>query len=323
MNLKNCQKYKAQVLALFLLCTLSISSFSTEVRAQSQSGSQIESETASEGLSLPELQDQTFVLESKPKWEAGVGAGYIKGFDYPASTDPNNVGLVLPYVVYRSSRLRLGGGGMGAVALEEPRLRIDMALGGSLQATSEGNSARAGMPDLDFIFELGPRINYKLLTHDWPNAGTSRVSVSAKLRAAFSTDFGHVDERGVVLTTGIQFIQKNAYGPKWDYLIQFESTFATERFQDYFYQVDASQATATRAEYDAKGGYLRSNLFAGFAYRPTRSLRIFTGLVSGFYSGAANEKSPLYETSNSTGFALGMVWKLYESKKNILVNEAE
>jgi len=34
-------------------------------------------------------QSGEFSLESKPVWEAGIGAGLFNGVDYPGSRDPN------------------------------------------------------------------------------------------------------------------------------------------------------------------------------------------------------------------------------------------
>ncbi len=63
-----------------------------------------------------------FILDSKPRWELGVGGGYFEGFDYPASRDPNRAAIVLPYLVFRSAIFRVGGGGVNAIAVENPRV---------------------------------------------------------------------------------------------------------------------------------------------------------------------------------------------------------
>ena len=113
--------------------------------------------------------DAQTALISKPVWELGVGAAFFSGHDYPASDDPNDTALALPFFVYRSERVRVQGGGVGAVAIERPRFKLDVSLGGSLNAESSGNAAREGLPDLDFLFELGPRLNIFCLLYTSPS----------------------------------------------------------------------------------------------------------------------------------------------------------
>ena len=65
----------------------------------------------------------------KPRWELGVGGGVFSGFDYPASDDPNRRAIALPFFIYRSPVFRVGGGGLRAVAIERPRVRLDLSIG--------------------------------------------------------------------------------------------------------------------------------------------------------------------------------------------------
>ncbi|NND90312.1 MAG: hypothetical protein HKN42_05550, partial [Granulosicoccus sp.] len=90
-------------------------------------------------------------------------------------------------------------------------------------------------------------------------------------------------------------------------------TFADERLQDYFYQVDPAYVNEQRPLYDASGGYLETRWLAGVGLRPLRSVRVFIGVFTGFYQGARNRASALYETTSSTGFALGVVWTIKSS----------
>ena len=41
--------------------------------------------------------DAQTALISKPVWELGVGAAFFSGHDYPASDDPNDTALALPF----------------------------------------------------------------------------------------------------------------------------------------------------------------------------------------------------------------------------------
>ena len=204
-------------------------------------------------LAAPTARD--FRLESKPRWELGVGGAYVDGFDYPASNNPNRRGLALPFVVYRSSRVRFAGRGVSAVAIERDNIKLDFSLAGSLNAESEGNPLRENMPDLDFLLEIGPQLIWRLVDRPY-NEGRIKLSWSNRLRAVFSTDFRSLDSRGWVLQSQVQWVHRRLFSPKLDAVAFANVTWAGEKLHDYFYQVDNEFATATRPRYNAGGGYL-------------------------------------------------------------------
>jgi len=100
-------------------------------------------------------------------------------------------------------------------------------------------------------------------------------------------------------------------------LIGLDVTFASEKLHDYFYEVDAEFVTAARPLFDASAGYLETTLFTGVAYRPMASVRIFTGVIQGFFDGASNQRSPLFEVTRQTRLALGIVWTIRSSEQMI------
>ncbi len=256
-------------------------------------------------------------IVQKPRWEVGVGGGYFKGFDYPASSDANERGLAVPFFIYRTPLLRLGDGGVRAVAIENPRLKLDLSIGGSLSASSEGNSARDGMPDLDFLFELGPQLEVRLFDRRLASGARLRGRFTTELRAVFSTDFRGLETRGWVADIGVGVNVSNIAGTGVSFLSGLDVGFATERLQDYFYEVDEEFVTETRPLFDARGGYLETTLFTGLAFRPLPQVRVFTGVIQGFYDGARNQDSPLFDTTLQTRYALGVVWTIRTSKQMI------
>jgi len=48
----------------------------------------------------------------------------------------------------------------------------------------------------------------------------------------------------------------------------------------------------------------------------------FTGMAAFSHANSANEKSPLFESTNSVQYAVGVVWTAYKSKKMIDVYES-
>ncbi|MFK8079775.1 MAG: MipA/OmpV family protein [Granulosicoccus sp.] len=260
-------------------------------------------------------------LTQKPRWELGLAGGYFSGFDYPASSDANERAIALPFFVYRTPLLKLGDGGLSAVAVQNPRFKLDLSIGGSLNASSEGNSARQDMPDLDFLFEVGPQLQVELF--DRPLASGARLQgwFSSELRAVFSTDFRGVDTQGVVADAGIGVDVADIANTGITLITGLDVSFATEPLHDYFYQVDPEFVTDTRPLYDASGGYLETTLVVGLFVKPLPQVSVFAGVIQGFYDGAANQSSPLFDVTEQTRFALGIAWTIKTSKTMVGVME--
>lgn len=268
-------------------------------------------------------QSNDFSLETKPVWEAGLAAGYLSSFDYPGSKDPNTAQIALPFFIYRSEIFRVGDGGLGAVAIEEPRLKLDVSFGGALNAESEPDSVREGLPDLDLLFEFGPRLQVKLFERQWSAESRSRLDWDSKVRAVVGTDFKGVSARGFVFSTGVAYRQSAIAGDKIDFVVNADITFGDQRFNDNFYTVSPEFVTPQRAAYKAKPGYVESRAFFGLSIRPTHNLRLFTGIALFSYANSANETSPLFETNTSTQYALGLAWTPFRSKKTIEIFSSE
>lgn len=114
------------------------------------------------------------VDESQPLWEVGIGGGALNTTKYPASSERNEVVLAAPYFIYRGEVLRIGGGGIRAVVVEDSDFELDMSFGGAFSAKNDDDSIRAGMPDLDYLFEVGPQAIYRLHDFSFAQGGAGR-----------------------------------------------------------------------------------------------------------------------------------------------------
>ncbi len=261
------------------------------------------------------------IRQSRPVWEFGVGGGYFSGYDYPASNDRNRRLIALPFFVYRSPLVRFGDGGIRAIAIENARVKLDLSIGGSLNASSEGNRARAGMPDLDFLFEIGPQLEVRLLDRPVESGGRLQARFTSEVRAVLVTDFKSVGGQGVVAEVGLGMNYRRIRGSAIDLFSAVDVTYANERLQDYFYQVDPQFATPARETFDAGGGYLETRLFTGIGFQPRKNIRVFLGAFTGLFDGARNQNSPLFETTTQTGFAAGFAWTIKTSKDTVDIIE--
>ncbi|MFC4698566.1 MipA/OmpV family protein [Glaciecola siphonariae] len=252
--------------------------------------------------------------EAQPLWEFGAGGGFVDVPNYPASQERNFVALAAPYVIYRGDVFRIGGGGGArAVVAESSNFELDVSVGGAFAADSDDNTAREGMPELDFLFEIGPQLVYRLRDFTFDNGGEGRLNLRMQARAVFSTDFKRIDDRGYVFEPQLTYQQRGTLFKDTALNLAVSAVFASEDLHDYFYEVDQAFARPNRAAFDASGGYLGSELSLGFSFPIMKNMRGFLGGTARFHQGAANQDSPLFEKDITYSYGVGFVWRLYQS----------
>ena len=252
----------------------------------------------------------------KPLFELGVvgGGGYLP--DYPAAGQNHFNGIALPFPIYRGDFFRSDSKGLLRGRLIHGRdFELDVSLSGSLDADSDDNDARRGMPDLDHMAELGPRIQWTIARA----AKWAKIDIELPLRAVFSTDFSSIEHRGYLAEPQIAYQHGNLFESGLKFKLGLSTTFASEGLQDYFYQVDAPFVAGNRALYDAEGGYLGSRVRLSLLYPLGRQLKMFMIGELNSHHGAANEDSPLFREGLNYGGGLGLIWSFYQSDR--MVNE--
>jgi outer membrane protein len=256
--------------------------------------------------------------EMRPVWEVG---GFVAAFsspEYPAAGQRQTNVLPAPYFIYRGETLRIGEGSIArAVAIDESWYELDLSLAGSFNANSEDNEARAGMPDLDYIFELGPQLKLRLSKFEFEQHGNAELFLNLQARAVFSTDFSGINNRGYVFQPVLSYRQRGWLSEKTALSFSLLPTWATEKLHDYFYQIESDFVTDQRPAYNAKGGYLGTDLSIGLSFNATEDIRIFTFARASMHSGSANEESPLFREKSTFSYGVGMVWQLWESEERV------
>jgi outer membrane scaffolding protein for murein synthesis (MipA/OmpV family) len=256
--------------------------------------------------------------DMRPVWEVGVFAAAFNSPEYPAAGQNQTNVIPAPYFIYRGETLRIGEGSIArAVAIDKDWYELDVSLAGSFNANSEDNEARAGMPDLDFIFELGPQLKLRLSQFEFEQHGNGELFLNLQVRAAFSTDFSGIDKRGYVFQPVLSYRQRGWLSKKTALSVSLSPTWATEKLHDYFYQVNNDFTTEERPAFDAKGGYLGTDLSVGLSFDATQDIRIFTFVRASLHSGSANENSPLFREKSTFSYGVGMVWRLWESEERV------
>jgi outer membrane scaffolding protein for murein synthesis (MipA/OmpV family) len=251
----------------------------------------------------------------KPLWEAGVGAftGYLP--DYPAAGENRIRALGIPYVVYRGDILRVGDeenrGAVSGRFLKNELYEFDVSLSAAFPVDSSDNDARRGMPDLDFLFGIGPQLKFKLINE--PNR--QKLNLNLQARAVFSTDFSSIFGRGYVFNPKVTYSHENLTDWNLKVFTSVGPIFATEKLMNYFYRVEPQFVRPDRPEYDADAGYLGSNITLGLSKRFNRKFRVFLGTRVGIYSGATNENSPLFKDELNVGIFTAFTWSFFQSER--------
>jgi len=266
------------------------------------------------GKAYAESDEAGQINHVRPLWEVGAGgfAGWIP--DYPAAGQNTVRALAVPYVVYRGDILRVGGeenrGAVSGRFLNTDKYEFDITLSAAFPVDSGSNNARRDMPDLDFLFGIGPQLIFKLI-----NEPAERLNFNLQARAVYSTDFSSVDGQGYVFNPKLSYTRENITDMNLKVSTSVGPIFATEKLMDYFYTVDPEFVTPTRPAYDADAGYLGTNLTFGVSKRFNSRFRLIAGTRLGIHNGATNDDSPLFRDKLNVGVFTAFAWTFAQSSE--------
>ena len=165
--------------------------------------------------------------------------------------------MPLPFFVYRGDFLRVGDKGIVRGRFwETDRIEFDVSLNGSFPTKSDDNNARDGMDDLDYLFEIGPRLQITLAkAPKW-----AKIDLELPVRAVFSTDLSSVEYQGVVFHPKLAYERENLLGPDSRLKVGIGPIIANSDLQEYFYEVKPKFARPGRPAFEADAGYLGTEL---------------------------------------------------------------
>jgi outer membrane protein len=242
-----------------------------------------------------------------PLWEVGMFGGAATTPAYPGSSDRSTRGLLLPFFIYRGEIMRVDQSGIGARLLRSERTELDVGLAASLPAKSDDVSARAGMPNLGLLLELGPRLKITLAKP----TDHSRLRLDLPVRAV-------VEARSGMRTQGWTFEPKivyEAHGPQehWTFDTNVGMVIGDGKINRYFYEVQPQFATPERPAFAADSGLMlvRAGVSGSRLLNP--DLRLFGFVRYESYAGAANRDSPLMQQRTGTSAGLAFAWTIKRS----------
>ena len=247
----------------------------------------------------------TVLAEEQPLWELGIGVAGFYQPDYRGSDENRFYVLPFPYPIYRGDFFRAEGSRLSGLLFKSDRLRFDISLSGSLPVNSDDNQAREGMDDLDFTGEIGPSVEWKIYEHS-----SQSLWLKMPLRSVFDLD---LDFRGLKFSPYLEYTSASLLLPGWRMSFSAGPIFGTERYHDYFYEVERAFVRPDRPEYHPSGGYSGSAISFGLG-RSYNRFRVSAFTRYDHLSGAAFEDSPLVKTEHYWSVGMNVAWFFFKSK---------
>jgi MipA family protein len=238
-----------------------------------------------------------------------AGGGYLP--DYPGSEQSRTRLILLPYFNYRGVVLRSDDrSGTRARIINNDWVDFDVSFAGSFPSDSSQNDARRGLPDLDWIGEVGPRVEVLL----WGEEGKQRLRFLLPVRVVLSTNFRNFDHRGFDSTPALSLELYHFPNASWKTTFKLQSSFVDEKLARYFYEIEAPYVTPSRTAYGAHGGYLETDVMAALTVPIGNQFQVFTGFWLTSLEGSANQASPLLKSKTTYTLAFGLSWIFYKSE---------
>ena len=165
------------------------------------------------------------------------------GPTYPGADDATTQALFVPFVIYRGEVFSIGEeSGARALAFANEKIELDVSIGASLAADASEDDDREGMPDLDFLFEIGPQIIYHAAKHNY-DYWTGHFDIKLRTRAVIGTDFHSFDEQGYIVEPAFVYEFKSKRDSQLE--VQFDIEILNgASAEQYLHNVEAQYATA-------------------------------------------------------------------------------
>jgi MipA family protein len=256
--------------------------------------------------------------EQKPLWEAGVGVGTLVFDDYRGADTERAYPVPVPYFVYRGTFLKADDEGVRGQFFSNRLFDLTLSLNATTPVSSRDSDARAGMPDLQPTFEIGPELD----VHLWHSADRrARLDLQLPIRRAITLAL-HPDGVGWIAAPCLELDLSDLVSRAgWNAGLQFGPLFADGSYDRYYYEVQPRYATAARAQFRPGGGYAGTEFLASTSRRFAR-LWVFAFLRHDSLDGASFVASPLVRSRDYWLGGVGIAWLFGRSGREVTVDVA-
>jgi outer membrane scaffolding protein for murein synthesis (MipA/OmpV family) len=255
--------------------------------------------------------------EEKPLWEAGAGVSALTFPAYRGSDERANFLLPVPYFAYHGKFFKADRHGIRGALFDSDRVDLTVSASLSPPAKSENVEARAGMPNLDATFELGPQLDLTF----WRSENRARyLKLLLPVRAAVTVD-SHPKDVGWVFHPRFNFDVTDIPGlPGWNLGLLAGAVYGNQRQNAYYYTVAPEYAAPGRPAYEAAAGY------GGAQFLAAVSKRFPKFWVGGFVrydnlSGAVFADSPLVRQKDYFAAGIAVSYIFGESSTRVMVDD--
>lgn len=200
-----------------------------------------------------EVFDKSTEVTEENKLELGAGLLSLRINHYRSSDQFKNYYIPLPYFSYKSDKLEAETSFVRGVFYKNQYFALKLSLSLGLAVESEENEAREDMPDIGYIFEVGPMLEINL----WQSSNKiHKFALECPFRKVFATDLKSVDQVGYFSVPYLNYIlMPNKYTLGWKFEFSFAVMFGDNNYHNYFYGVKEKYANKNRPEYSSEGGY--------------------------------------------------------------------
>ncbi|PKG82498.1 MipA/OmpV family protein [Colwellia sp. 75C3] len=259
-------------------------------------------------------EQQSAAPKKEPVIEVGVGAFAMHLPQYLGSDQSDSYVVPLPYFYYLDDDFKVDRNQFTGKLWQDNNFYLDLSASGGVKVNSEDNTARTAMPDLDWVFELGPSIKYYFTGDPQKN---SYLYAEFFTRKATATDFSSLTNVGWRYGPSITYQQ--AFSSHWinqgkgvfELTTRANVNFSDSRYSNYYYGVPSQYQKTDRQAYQSDGGYAGSDISVGLTYKVNDWW--LGGFARYYYlSGAEYEASPLVKQHSNWSLGFGVAWIFYK-----------
>jgi len=270
-------------------------------------------------LANTDVNSESVVIEKpKSKMEIGAGAFALNLPHYLGSDQSDAYVVPFPYFYYLDDKYKVDRNQFTGKIWQDNHFYLDISASGGVKVNSDDNTARRGMDDLDWVFELGPSIKYYLQGD--PQA-SDYFYLEFFTRKAAATDFKSMTNVGWRYGPSVSY-QKHfsghalpellaGHGAELELTVRANVNFSDDRYLNYYYGVPERFISQSRVAFDSDGGYAGSDISAGLTYKVNQW---WIGGFARYYnlSGAEYIDSPLVKQDNNWALGFGVAWIFYQ-----------
>ena len=245
------------------------------------------------------------MVQSNKKLEWGAGVLSFRGNHYRGSDQAKNYFYPLPYFVYTSEKIEAEPSFIRGTFYKNDWFALKLSIIVGLNVESEKNNARKGMSEIDYTFEAGPMVIFKLFQSQ---DKTHTLNFEVPFRQVHATDLTYIDPIGFFAVPYLNYIRKaTSAWYNWSMELSVAAMWGSRKYHDYYYGVSPQFATNERPSYRGQAGY--SGIQTTIVFNKRWKELVFVPFFRwDQLSGVAFNDSPLFKKPNYFIGGLGFFW---------------